>query len=185
MNAIQSLCDAGGTIRITVFRANFDSQAVKIISNVIVSCTIIDKSELIPINIFSVKGMLKYFHNSGKYFLDMTNSKDSNYPNFWFGSGFSDYVSAYTIKKMSDLLPGSSDYNGKESRIFVEFRVLEDGSIVNVDIKNAYKHKKKNIADNIANIIIDNDYIEEIEGEQLSIDKILDVSENDGILVNS
>jgi len=181
MNSIQALCSAGGTVRITVFRAFHKFDKVQILANVVVSCTAIDKAELIPINIFSVKGSLKYFNASGKYFLDFRNSKDPDYPNFWFGNGFSDYVSAYTIKKMVDLI--AADAQGKDSRKFVEFRVLEDGSIENVNVDTAYKQKRQMIAENIAKLIGDKEYVEEVEGEQIDIDKIIDVSDKDSILV--
>jgi hypothetical protein len=147
----------------------------------VVSCTAIDKTELIPINIFSVKGALKHFTSSGKYFLDFRNSKDPAYPNFWFGTGFSDYISAYTIKKMVDLIPENAQ--GRESRKFVEFRILEDGIIENVNIEEAYKQKRKMIAENIAKIIDGKEFSEEVEGEQLDVDNIIGVSDKDSIVV--
>ena len=146
-----------------------------------VSCTAIDKAELIPINIFSVKGSLKYFNASRKYFLDFRHSKDPDYPNFWFGTGFGDYVSAYTIKKMVDLIPENSQ--DRESWKFVEFRVLEDGSIENVNVDSAYKQKRQMIAENLAKIADGKEYVEDVEGEQLDIDKIIGVSDKDSILV--
>jgi|GEM_PF-6553935 hypothetical protein len=181
MNSIQALCSAGGTVRITVFRAFQKFDKVQILANVVVSCTAIDKAELIPINIFSVKGSLKYFNASGKYFLDFRNSKDPDYPNFWFGTGFGDYVSAYTIKKMVDLIPENSQ--DRESWKFVEFRVLEDSSIENVNVDSAYKQKRQMIAENLAKIADGKEYVEDVEGEQLDIDKIIGVSDKDSILV--
>ena len=182
MNAIQALCSAGGTVRITVFRAFHKFDKIQILANAVVSCTAIDKAELIPVNIFTVKGSLKYFNASGKYYLDFRNSKDPDYPNFWFGTGFADYVSAYTVKKMVDRIPENAQ--GRESRKFVEFRVLEDGAIENVIVDSAFKQKRQMIADNLAKILDDgNEYVEVVEGEQLDIDKIIGVSDKDSILV--
>ena len=181
MNAIQSLCSVGGTIRITVFRVCHKFDKVEVLANIVVSCTVIDKSELFPINIFSVKGCLKYFNTSGKYFLDFRQSKDPDYPNFWFGTGFNDYISAYTVQQILDRIPEGSQ--GQEAGKFVEFRVLADGLIENVNVDIAYQQKRKMIAENIAKIIDGKEFFEEVEGEQLDIDKIIGVSDKDSILV--
>jgi hypothetical protein len=107
MNSLHAFCAAGGTVRITVFRAFQKLPKFNILANVIVSCAIIDPSEHVPINICTVKGTLKKFLNGekNKLSLDLMNSRDPQYPNFWFGTGFSDYISAYTIKKIVDLIP--------------------------------------------------------------------------------
>jgi hypothetical protein len=181
MNALQALSAAGGTVRITVFRAYQKLPKVDILANVILSCTIIDPSELLPVNIFTVKGTLKKTSNAGrdKLFLDLMNSKDPEYPNFWFGTGFNDYISAYSIQKVLDLIPE----DGTSSK-FVEFRVLENGTIQNVDIHNAYKRRKLTNAENLAKIINENQYTEEVEGEQIDIDSIIGVSEKESIIVD-
>lgn len=183
MNAIQSLCLAGGTVRITVYRASFSSPSVEFLANVIVSCTIIDKSELIPINIFTVKGTLKRFPSTGKFFLDFKNSKDPAYPNFWFGTGFSDYVSAYTVKQMVDLIPDES--TGDEIKRFIEFRVLENGTVENVDVNTAYKQRKQRIADSIVNLLGESHYVEEVLGEQIDIENILGNGSDKSISINT
>jgi hypothetical protein len=181
MNALQALSAAGGTVRITVFRAFQKLPKVDILANVIVSCAIIDPSELVSINIFTVKGTLKKFSDkqAGKLFLDLMNSKDPEYPNFWFGTGFGDYISAYTIQKIVDLIPE----DGTSSR-FIEFRVLENGTIQNVDIQNAYKRRRLTNAENLVKIINENQYTEEVEGEQVDIDSIIGVTEKDSIIVD-
>jgi hypothetical protein len=181
MNALQALSAAGGTVRITVFRAYQKLPKVDILANVILSCTIIDPSELLPVNIFTVKGTLKKTSNAGrdKLFLDLMNSKDPQYPNFWFGTGFSDYISAYSIQKILSLVPE----DGTSSR-FIEFRVFENGTIQNVDIHNAYKQRKLTNAENLAKIINENQYTEEVEGEQIDIDSIIGVSEKESIIVD-
>jgi len=181
MNAIQALCDAGGTVRITVFRANFQSPIVNIIANVIVSCTIIDKSELIPVNLFTVKGMLKQFVQTGKYYLDMRNSKDRDYPNFWFGTGFGDYITVYCVKNLFDLIPENA--TGMQARKFVEFRVLSDGTIQNVDIHNAYKQKRKMYADTLASFADQKIYEEEAEGELVDINSVIGVTKADDSII--
>ena len=181
MNALQALSAAGGTVRITVFRAYQKLPNFDILANVIVSCAIIDPSELVPINIFTVKGTLKKSSNGGgdKLFLDMINSHDPQYPNFWFGTGFSDYISAYTIQKIVDLIP-----EHETSSKFIEFRVLENGTIQNVDIRNAYKKRKLTNAENLVKILNENKYTEEIAGEQVDIDSIIGVTEKDSIIVD-
>jgi hypothetical protein len=181
MNALQALSATGGTVRITVFRAYQKLPRVDILANVIVSCTIIDPSELLPINIFTVKGTLKKTSNAGrgKLFLDLMNSKDPQYPNFWFGTGFSDYISAYSIQKILSLVPE----DGTSSR-FIEFRVLENGTIHNVDIHNAYKQRKLTNAENLVKILNESQYTEEVQGEQVDIDSIIGVTEKDSIIVD-
>jgi hypothetical protein len=179
MNALQALSAVGGTVRITVFRAFQMLPKVDILANVIVSCAIIDPSELVPINIFTVKGNLKRYSGPMKLHLDLMNSKDPQYPNFWFGTGFSDYISAYTIQKILDLIPE----DGTSSR-FIEFRVLENGTIQNVDIQNAYKRRRLTNAENLVKIINENQYTEEVEGEQVDIDSIIGVTEKDSIIVD-
>lgn len=179
MNALQALSAAGGTIRITVFRAFQKLPKFDILANVIVSCAIIDPSELAPKNIFTVKGNLKKYACAGKIHLDMMNSKDPQYPNFWFGTGFSDYISAYTIQKIVDLIPENETVSK-----FIEFRVLQDGTIQNVDIHNAYKKRKLTNAENLVKILNENHYTEEVAGEQVDIDSIIGVAEKDSIIVD-
>ncbi len=179
MNALQALSAAGGTVRITVFRAFQKLPEFDIIANVIVSCAIIDPSELVPINIFTVKGNLKKHKGTEKLHLDMMNSRDPQYPNFWFGTGFSDYISAYTIQKIVDLIP-----ENETSSKFIEFRVLQDGTIQNVDIQNAYKRRRLTNAENLVKIINENQYTEEVAGEQVDIDSIIGVTEKDSIIVD-
>jgi hypothetical protein len=183
MTALQALSAAGGTVRITVFRGFQKLPQYDILANVIVSCAIIDPSELVPINIFTVKGTLKKFLKGGKdkLSLDMMNSRDPQYPNFWFGTGFSDYISAYTIQKIVDLIPEDADATFSR---FIEFRVLENGTIQNVDIHNAYKKRKLTNAENLVKILNESQYTEEVAGEQVDIDSIIGVTEKDSIIVD-
>jgi hypothetical protein len=114
-----------------------------------------------------------------KLSLDMMNSRDPQYPNFWFGTGFSDYISAYTIQKIVDLIP-----EHETASKFIEFRVLENGTIQNVDIHNAYKKRKLTNAENLVKILNESQYTEEVAGEQVDIDSIIGVAEKDSIIVD-
>lgn len=181
MNALKALCNAGGSIRIDVFRNFYTDNNVKFLATVIVSCTLFDKSELMPININSVKGVLKINLNSGKLSLDLSNSKDPELPNFWFGPGFSDYINADTIKKIIDHMPEE-----KNSRKFIEFIVLGDGTIKNVDSKKLFIKKRILIAENMGKLL--NEQCTEDESlvsDQIDIYSIINIKEKDSIFVTS
>lgn len=180
MNALLALCNAGGTIRISVFRNYYVDDNVEYLATVIITCTLYDKSELVPVNIFSIKGVLKKHSNTDKLFLDLQNSKDPELPNFWFGPGFSDYINVYTIKKIVDNIPVGKD------RRCIEFRVLEDRTIQNVNIKNAFIQKRKLIAENIGKLINENIINTDIlDKDQIDIDSIINIKETDSIFVTS
>jgi hypothetical protein len=181
MNALMALCNAGGTIRINVFRNFYTDNNEKFLATVIVSCTLFDKAELISININSIKGVLKKNLNSGKLSLDLSNSKDPELPNFWFGTGFSDYINAETIKKIVDHIPDE-----KNSRKFIEFIVLEDGTIKNVDPKKLFIKKRIIIAENMEKLLNENCIEDEILiSDQIDIDSIIMIKEKDSVYVTS
>jgi hypothetical protein len=148
MNAIIALCKAGGTIRITVFRNYYSSENVEYYATVLVSCTVNDNQELIPVNLFTVKGVLKKIRGEKELILYFGNSKDLLYPNFWFGSGFSNYVNADTVIEMLSRIP-----LGTDDKQFVEFRILENGTIQKVDSAESFYKKSKSIAEEICSII--------------------------------
>jgi hypothetical protein len=163
MTAIQLLSASGGTVRIMVSKSYQKTAIFKILGNVIISFTVLNRVELVPVNIFTIQGTLNRHLATNKLSLDFGQCN--------FGAGFDDYINVYAIKKLLDLIP--EETSGKESHRFIEFRVLEDGTIENVPIYNAFKQKRKLIAENIEKIVKANVFIEEAEGEQVDINALI------------
>lgn len=161
MDAVNSLGQLGGYIRVAVFPAHVNTDKVTFHANVTIQLFIPDLSQgykivddkIVASNhvmITTIKGSLKEFVESGKSMLDTGNTQDFKYPNSFFGSGLRKYVSPELIESMIARIPTTGD---KKKDVYIaQFRVV-DNKVEKVDKIQMSNTERAEVADDIMNNI--------------------------------